>query len=98
VVDEISARMSNTLTAVTVVLMVIGMYVLVFSSLSLLYKIVIVVYVFVLLFLFTLALEGLEMMEKPRAEMRSQKACSGRGTWSRAYFSLEITREPNAGC
>jgi len=67
-VDEISVRMSNSLSAVTLVLMVIGTYVLVFSSISLLYKVVIVVYIFVLLFLLTLALQTLETIAKPRAE------------------------------
>lgn len=48
--------------------MVIGTYVLVFSSISLLYKVVIVVYIFVLLFLFSLALLSLESIGKPNAE------------------------------
>jgi hypothetical protein len=48
--------------------MVLGTYVLVFSSISLLYKVVIVVYIFVLLFLFTLALLSLETIGKPRTE------------------------------
>ncbi|MGD0496072.1 MAG: hypothetical protein ABSB28_08525 [Candidatus Bathyarchaeia archaeon] len=56
------------MSAVTLVLMVIGTYVLVFSSISLLYKVVIVVYIFVLLFLLTLALQTLETIAKPRAE------------------------------
>jgi Ca2+/Na+ antiporter len=67
-VDEISVRMSNSLSAITLVLMVIGTYVLLFSSVSILYKIVIVVYIFVLLFLFSLALQSLETIGKPRAE------------------------------
>lgn len=67
-VDEISVRMSNSLSAVALVLMVLGTYVLVFSSISLLYKVVIIVYIFVLLFLFSLALLSLETMEKPSAE------------------------------
>ena len=67
-VDEISVKMSNSLSAVTLVLMVIGTYVLVFSSISLLYKVVIVVYIFVLLFLFSLALQSLETIGKPSAE------------------------------
>jgi hypothetical protein len=73
--------MSNSLSAVAVVLMVIGTYVLVFSSISLLYKVVIVVYIFVLLFLFSLALLSLEAMEKPGTEWRklSQEASVGRG-------------------
>jgi hypothetical protein len=72
--------MSNSLTAVTVVLMVLGMYVLLFSTISLLYKVVVIVYIFVLLFLFTLALQDSEMMQKSGARMRSQEAHSGRGT------------------
>jgi hypothetical protein len=67
-VDEISATMSNSLRAVSLVLMVIGTYVLVFSSVSLLYKVVIFVYIFVLLFLFSLALQSLETTGKSRAE------------------------------
>ena len=67
-VDEISVKMSNSLSAVTLVLMVIGTYVLVFSSISLLYKVVIAVYIFVLLFLFSLALQSLETIGKPSAE------------------------------
>jgi hypothetical protein len=67
-VDEISVKMSNSLSAVALVLMVLGTYVLLFSSISLLYKVVIVVYIFVLLFLFSLALLSLESMGKPSAE------------------------------
>jgi hypothetical protein len=83
-VDEISIRMSNSLSAVAIVLMVIGTYVLVFSSIPLLYKVIIVVYIFVLLFLFSLALLSLEAIEKPGTEWRtlSQKAFVGRGSGS----------------
>jgi hypothetical protein len=63
-----SVRMSNSLSAVTLVLMVLGTYVLVFSSISLLYKAVIVVYIFVMLLLLTLALQSLETIAKPSAE------------------------------
>ena len=63
-VDEISIRMSNSVSAVALVLMVLGTYVLLFSNISLLYKVVIVVYIFVLLFLFTLALLSLETIGK----------------------------------
>ena len=70
-----SVRMSNSLSAVAIVLMVLGTYVLVFSSISLLYKVVIVAYIFVLLFLFSLALLSLETIGKLGAEWRrrSQK-------------------------
>jgi hypothetical protein len=67
-VNEISVRMSGSLSAVTLALMVLGTYVLVFSSISLLYKAVIVVYIFVMLFLLTLALQSLEAIGKPSAE------------------------------
>jgi hypothetical protein len=63
-----STRTSNTLSAVTLALLVISTYVLLFSSMPLLYKIVIVVYSFVLLFLFTLALQSLERIGKPKVE------------------------------
>ncbi|MGA3191882.1 MAG: hypothetical protein ABSD73_05135 [Candidatus Bathyarchaeia archaeon] len=66
--NEISVRMSGSLSAVTLALMVLGTYVLVFSSISLLYKAVIVVYIFVMLFLLTLALQSLEAIGKPSAE------------------------------
>jgi hypothetical protein len=74
-VGEMSVRMSNSLSAVAIVLMVLGTYVLVFSSISLLYKVVIVAYIFVLLFLFSLALLSLETIGKLGAEWRrrSQK-------------------------
>jgi hypothetical protein len=67
-VNEISVRMSSSLSAVTLVLMVLGTYVLLFSNISLLYKAVIVVYIFVMLFLFTLALQSLEAIGKASAE------------------------------
>jgi hypothetical protein len=67
-VDEISIRKPNTLNAISLVLVVIGTYVLLFSSISLLYKIVVVVYIFAMLFLFTLALQSLETMGKPGAQ------------------------------
>ena len=67
-----SVRMPNSLSAVTLVLLVLGTYVLLFSSISLLYKVVIVVYIFVLLFLFTFVLQSLETIEKPSAELRAQ--------------------------
>jgi hypothetical protein len=67
-VDEISIRKPNTLNAISLVLVVIGTYVLLFSSISLLYKIIVVVYIFAMLFLFTLALQSLETMGKPGAE------------------------------
>lgn len=83
--------MSNSLRAVTVVLMVVGAYVLLFSTISLLYKVVVVVYIFVLLFLFTLALQDLEMMKKPTAGIRSQEAYSGRGTGRLGAVKMEFT-------
>ena len=67
-VNAISVRMSNSLSAVSIVLMIIGTYVLVFSSVSLLYKVIIVVYIFALLFLFTLALQNLDLIGKQEAE------------------------------
>jgi len=67
-VNEISLRKPNTLNTISLVLVVIGTYVLVFSSISLLYKIVVVVYIFAMLFLLTLALQSLETMGKPGAE------------------------------
>jgi hypothetical protein len=70
-VSEMSLRKPNTLSAISLVLVLIGTYVLVFSSVSLLYKIVIVVYIFAMLFLFTLALQSLETMGKPGAEQRT---------------------------
>jgi len=66
-----SLRKPNTLNAISLVLVVIGTYVLVFSSVSLLYKIVFVIYIFAMLFLFTLALQSLETMGKPGAEQRT---------------------------
>lgn len=66
--NEISVRMSGSLSAVTLVLMVLGTYVLLFSNISLVYKAVIVVYIFVMLFLFTLALQSLEAIGKASAE------------------------------
>ena len=70
-VSEMSLRKPNTLNAISLVLVVIGTYVLVFSSVSLLYKIVFVIYIFAMLFLFTLALQSLETMGKPGAEQRT---------------------------
>ena len=66
--NEISLRKPNTLNTISLVLVVIGTYVLVFSSISLLYKIVVVVYIFAMLFLLTLALQSLETMGKPGTE------------------------------
>jgi len=70
-VNEISLTKPNTLSTISLVLIVIGTYVLVFTSISLLYKIVIVVYIFAMLFLLTLAVQSLETMRKPGAEQRT---------------------------
>lgn len=86
-VNKISVRMSGSLSAVTLVLMILGTYVLLFSSISLLYKVIVVVYIFVLLFLFTLALQSLETIGKTNAELRSQSQKS----------SLNVER-PSALC
>ncbi|HYB68531.1 MAG TPA: hypothetical protein VEC97_03200 [Candidatus Acidoferrales bacterium] len=59
------------MSAVALALMVLGTYVLVFSSISLLYKVVIVVYIFVLLFLFSLALLSLETIGEPRRSAKN---------------------------
>lgn len=86
-VEEMSLRMPNNLSVVTLALMVLGTYVLVFSSISLLYKVVVVVYIFVLLFLLTLALQSLETIGKPSAEVRSQS--------QKHSLSVEL---PSASC
>lgn len=80
--DEISIRMSNSLSAVALVLMVLGTYVLVFSSISLLYKVVIVVYIFVLLFLFSLALLSLETIGEPRRRVKNAITKNLHWTWN----------------
>jgi len=60
------------MSAVALVLVVLGTYVLLFSSISLLYKVVVVVYIFVLLFLFSLALLSLDTIGESRAEGRTR--------------------------
>jgi hypothetical protein len=60
-------RMSKTVSAVYLVFLVIGSYVLLFSSIPLLYRVVIVAFSFILLLLLTLALQTVENI-KPRAE------------------------------
>lgn len=60
--------MRNKIDATSIATLLIGIidaYVLLFSTISILYKILIVVISFFLLLLVTLALHGLETMQKP---------------------------------
>ena len=70
--------------------MVLGTYVLVFSNISLLYKVIIVVYIFVLLFLFSLALLSLETIGErgSRVENAVAKTFIKLGTLSSASVVL----------
>ena len=61
-----SVKMSNTMSLVYLVVLVINTYVLMFSSIPFLYRIVIVVFSFVLLILASLALQSLERIETTR--------------------------------
>jgi len=61
-------RMFDARSVVSLVLVIINTYVLVFSSLPFLYRIFIVVFSFILLLLVSLALQGLERLEKPELE------------------------------
>ena len=60
-------RMSKTVSAVYLVFLIIGSYVLLFSTIPLLYRVVIVAFSFILLLLLTLALQTVENI-KPRAQ------------------------------
>lgn len=60
-------RMSKTVSVVYLIFLLIGSYVLLFSTIPLLYRIVIVAFSFILLLLLTLALQTVENI-KPRAE------------------------------
>ena len=66
-VDRMSARMSNSMSLVYLVVLVINTYVLLFSNIPFLYRIMIIVFSFALLLLTSLALQGLERIEPPRA-------------------------------
>jgi hypothetical protein len=56
---------SGPMKVASVVLVVIEMYVLMFSGLSLLYRIGITVFIFALLFLVSMAFQTLEEIQKP---------------------------------
>jgi len=56
---------TDATSAVTLIITVINVYVLLFSTIPLLYKIFIVAFSFVLLVLVTFALQSLETMEIP---------------------------------
>ena len=60
-------RMSKTVSAVYLVFLLIGSYVLLFSTIPLLYRVVIVAFSFILLLLLTLALQTVENI-KPRPQ------------------------------
>ena len=60
-------RMSKTVSVVYLVFLIIGSYVLLFSTIPFLYRVVIVAFSFVLLLLLTLALQTVENI-KPRAQ------------------------------
>lgn len=55
---------SGVMKVAAVVFVVIGMYVLMYSGLSLLYRIGLTVFIFVLLFLVSLAFQALEELKK----------------------------------
>ena len=58
----------NATGILTLVIVIISAYVLMFSSIPFLYKIVIIGFSFILLLLVTLALQSLETIEKPRLQ------------------------------
>lgn len=61
-----SAKMSNSMSLVYLVVLVVNTYVLLFSGIPFLYKIAIIVFSFALLLLTSLALQSLERIEPPR--------------------------------
>jgi hypothetical protein len=62
-----AARMSKTMSVVYIAFLVIGSYVLLFSDIPFLYRVVIVAFSFILLLLLSLALQTVENI-KPRPE------------------------------
>jgi hypothetical protein len=62
-----AARMSKTMSVVYIAFLVIGSYVLLFSNIPFLYRVVIVAFSFILLLLLSLALQTVENI-KPRPE------------------------------
>lgn len=62
-----AARMSKTMSVVYITFLVIGSYVLLFSNIPFLYRVVIVAFSFILLLLLSLALQTVENI-KPRPE------------------------------
>jgi uncharacterized membrane protein YhhN len=60
-------NVSSPMKVVSVVLVVISMYVLMFSSLSVLYRIGITAFIFVLLVLVSIAFQTLEELQKPES-------------------------------
>ena len=60
VVIEMSQRMSKTMSVVYIAFLLIGSYVLLFSTIPLLYRIAIVAMSFILLLLLSLALQTME--------------------------------------
>ena len=62
-----AARMSKTMSVVYITFLVIGSYVLLFSNIPFLYRVVIVAFSFILLLLLSLALQTVENM-KPGPE------------------------------
>lgn len=62
-----AARMSKTMSVVYITFLVIGSYVLLFSNIPFLYRVVIVAFSFILLLLLSLALQTVENI-KPKPE------------------------------
>lgn len=62
-----AARMSKAMSVVYIAFLVIGSYVLLFSNIPFLYRVVIVAFSFILLLLLSLALQTVENI-KPRPE------------------------------
>lgn len=62
-----AARMSKAMSVVYIAFLVIGSYVLLFSNIPLMYRVVIVAFSFILLLLLSLALQTVENI-KPRPE------------------------------
>lgn len=60
-------NVSSPMKVVSVVLVVISMYVLMFSSLSVLYRIGITAFIFALLVLVSIAFQTLEELQKPES-------------------------------
>jgi chromate transport protein ChrA len=58
--------MSNTLKVASLALVIINMYVLVFSNLPFFYRVGFTVYIFILLMLFSIAFQSLERLEKAK--------------------------------